>query len=194
MKKKTSLGLLILTISIILLNFNDTTVVRANPYEIYNIEISPQQLVFGLNMSVRIQFQCFTNVTTTKLYLYKITEGMICLCDYVYVKMVNISNLIECATALRFEGIKTIDFPVDMQIGYRIQIFYNNGSIISIPDSKNFMGFKTIEPINNEVMFDAGKVQKNTDTINYGRFMILGSAVFILMMIFKKRKISVKYD
>ncbi len=184
--------------SLIFLNSQSLPTVIANPYDIYNIELAPQPLIYGQNMSVRIQFDCLANINSAKLYIYKITEDMICACDFVYVSMYEITSWIECATAQRFEGNRTVDFPLGMQIGYRIQILYENFTVLTVPNSVNFIGIDTIEPLNNELMFDAGKVQESTNVestnvASFSKFIILGSALLISFVLYRKRRSRVKY-
>ena len=188
MNKNLRIILLILFLSISFINTQTIDKVSSNPYAISSIYLSPNPLVYGQNMSVRIQFVCDSNVSLTKLYLFKITADMICLCDYVYISMHEITTLIRCPTSVRYEGNYIVDFPVGMQIGFRIQIYYDNGSMVYIPNSENFIGLPTIEPINNEIMFDAGKVQNGTDSMNLNFFYALTSVFFVTILLVKRRK------
>ncbi|MCE7743145.1 MAG: hypothetical protein GOP50_11910 [Candidatus Heimdallarchaeota archaeon] len=194
MKKKVSYTILILTLSLVLTNSQSILQVNSEPYGIYSIELAPNPIVYGQNMSVRIQFDCVTNITTAKLFIYKITEDMICACDYVYVQMYEIPSFIECADAVRYEGNYTVDFPIGMQIGYRIMIFYENVTIQSVPDVENFMGIDTIEPLNNEIMFDAGKVQQSSEATGLTYLSFIGPVLLISVILVRKRRIRVNHE
>ena len=112
---------------------------------------------------------------------------MNCLCDYEYLTMDEVSTNIYAIGSKRFQGNYTINFLVGMQIGYRIQIFYENATIKTVPDTENFMGLATIEPLNNEVMFDAGKVQRNTDQV-VSFFLPVFGAMLIIARVVRIRK------
>ena len=173
-------------------NVNLTPQVEANPYSIALIQQDTYPLVHGKNMSVWVQFVCDSNVSAVKIFLFKITEDMLCLCDYVYLTMSKIPSLIRCPTAYRFGANYTVDFPVGMQIGYKIQIFYLNGTIKSVPENENFMGMDTIEPLNNEIMFDAGIVVADTETTDFGTVIIMGLLSYVSIIIFRRNKNKIK--
>ncbi|MHA1200464.1 MAG: hypothetical protein ACTSQF_14170 [Candidatus Heimdallarchaeaceae archaeon] len=194
MKKKISYGILVLALLLVFTNSQNILQVNSGIYGIHDIEMSPNPIVSGSNMTVRIQFDCFENISTAKLFIYKITEDMICLCDYVYVQMYEIPSTIECAYAVRYEGSYLVDFPVGMQIGYRIQIFYDNGTIDSVPDAENFMGIVTIEPLNNEIMFDAGKVQEGTKVSGLTYISFIGPVLIISAILVRKRRLRINND
>ncbi len=189
MKKKVSYTILILTLSLVFLNSSNITKVSSSlyPNEIVGISLYPNPIEFGKIMSVQIQFDCETNATAVKLFIYKITDTMICLCDYVYVQMYEIENNIRCPGALKFEGNYSVDFPIGMQIGYRIQIFYDNGTIVYVPKVANFLDIATIEPLNNEIMFDAGKVQDGTSQTDLTVLSIITSTLIISTILVKRR-------
>ncbi len=188
MNKNLNIILLILFLSMTFINTQTIDKVSSYPYAIASIELSPNPIVYGQNMSVKVQFDCNSNVSVAKLYLFKITEDMICLCDYVYISMHEIPTLIRCPTSVRYEGNYTVDFPVGMQIGFRIQIYYDNATIAYVPNLENFMGLPTIEPINNEIMFDAGKVQNGTNSMNLNFLYALTSVLVVSIILVKRRK------
>jgi len=190
MKQKICVFLVIFIISLTFTSSNSSKMVHAYPYEIVNIEPPTLPLLYGQNMTVAIQLDCDTTVTYLKFYIYQITPYMTCLCNYRCAGMVEVASDLSCPTSAKYETNYPVEFLDEMQIGYRIQLFYENGSIVMIPKVENFMGIPTIEPLKNEIMFDGGKVQSSAVVDSHSVYFLGSLLITIALVIkFQKRKL-----
>ena len=191
MMLKGNESLIFILLLFISLSINQNSSISADYFlEIHHIQLVTQPLVQGEDMSVRIQFVCDTNVSFVWLIVYFITEDASCLYDSRIVIMKKITTTIRCPFSKRFEGNYSINEPNGTQIAYRIQIYYENTTVILIPNMKSFMDLEVIEPFTGCLLFNAGIVGESeiSTTNNYSIFTMGLSCFCIVYLVGRKRK------
>ncbi len=163
----------------LVLTLNSRTIQAEIDYGISSVSIDPQPLVAGENMTIVANFYDTTNVSLVKLLVCQLAPEFKCELTPI---------IMEEESSLSYEGKFLVYYENGVSVGFHLQIVYENGSSILIPDRENFLGFNTSEPETDEFFFYAGIVGDSTEKT---KGIVVITSVLSLMVItiwIKRRK------
>jgi hypothetical protein len=178
-RKKRYTTIFTFFILFLVLTFNSRIIQAEIDYGVSSITIDPQPLVNGENMTISVEFHDITNVSLVKLLVCQLAPEFRCELTPI---------IMEEESTLNYAGKFLVYYDKGTSVGFHIQLVYENGSSILIPDRENFLGFNTSEPETDEFFFYAGIVGDPTEKTNA---IAVLTSVFSLMVIaiwIKRRK------
>jgi hypothetical protein len=163
----------------LVLTLNSRTTQAEIDYGVSSISIDPQPLVTGENMTISVNFHDITNLSLVKLLVCQLVPEFKC-------ELAPI--IMENETSYDYVGKFLVYYDKGTSVGFHIQIVYENGSSILIPDRENFLVINTSEPQTDEFFFYAGIVGVSTEETN--GIMILTSilSLMVIAIWIKRRK------
>ncbi len=135
-------------------------------------------------MTVEIQFFNNTHINHTRLFVCQLTPEFFWEEDNI--TMIGGKTSIRCPGTEKFVGNYTINLEIGAEIGFQIQIIYDNFSSIILPYADCFLDKEVVEPELNVFCFNAGIVESSV--LNTRSYAIIPSFISLLVIAIILRK------